>query len=139
MNIFFKLKSGYADRATWIVHRDLLKTLRKLKDSDGNYIWQPFDFPGKQLTGTNPGLIMGRPYETSEYAPKQTNNAWVDAQYLLAFGDFSHYWTLTAMQMEMQVLTELYAEENYIAYIGRMWVDGAPVLEEAFARLVYQS
>jgi len=37
--------------------------------------------------------------------------------------------------MRIQVLTELYAETNQNGYIGRMEVDGMPVLEEAFVRV----
>jgi hypothetical protein len=33
------------------------------------------------------------------------------------------------------VLTELYAEQNAIGLIGRMEVDAAPILENAFARV----
>lgn len=138
-NIFFGMKSAYAERGTWFFHRDFQKVLRKFKDAAGNYLWQPFDMPGRQLTGGNPGSVMGRPYVVSEFAPGQTSNAWVDAQYLLCFGDFSYYWIAQCMAMEMQALVEKYAEENQIAYIGRMWVDGMPVNELAFRRLVYQA
>jgi HK97 family phage major capsid protein len=35
----------------------------------------------------------------------------------------------------IQRLVELYAATNEVGFIGRRWVDGAPVLDEAFARL----
>jgi len=37
--------------------------------------------------------------------------------------------------MEIQRLNELFAQNNQVGFIGRMWVDGAPVLESAFARV----
>jgi HK97 family phage major capsid protein len=112
-----------------------LKDIRLLKDSANHYIWQPFEFPGKQLVGDNPGMIMGRPYVVSEQAPAKTAGAWVAGNYPIVFGDFSHYWIATAMTMEVQALVEKYAEENMVAYIGRMWVDGMPVQELAFTRM----
>ena len=45
------------------------------------------------------------------------------------------YHIVDALNMQVQRLTELYAESNQTGYIGRAEVDGMPVLEEAFARL----
>ena len=53
----------------------------------------------------------------------------------IAVGDFSYYHIVDALNMQVQRLTELYAESNQTGYIGRAEVDGMPVLEEAFARL----
>ena len=50
-------------------------------------------------------------------------------------GDFSYYVIVTALDMRVAVLTELYAETNEIGYIGRMEVDAAPIRENAFARV----
>ena len=54
-------------------------------------------------------------------------------------GDFSNYWIVDGMEMEMSVLTELYALSNQIGYISRLSTDGMPVLEEAFARVTLAS
>jgi len=50
-------------------------------------------------------------------------------------GDFSHYWIADALSMQMQRLSELYAETNQIGFIGRLETERTPVLEEAFARV----
>ena len=50
-------------------------------------------------------------------------------------GDFSHYWIASGMQVEVQKLIELYAESNVTGFIGRMEVDGMPVLANAFVRI----
>ena len=55
--------------------------------------------------------------------------------YVGILGDFQYYWIVDGMNMEIQVLTELYARQNQIDYLGRIETDGMPVLDEAFARV----
>jgi HK97 family phage major capsid protein len=134
IDTFHSMKTQYWNKGVWLLHRLVLAHFRKLKDSNNNYIWQPFAFPGQMLTGSNPGLILGRPYYTSEYAP----SAITSGNYVAIFGDFSNYWIATVMSMTVQVLEELYAITGQNGYLSEMWVDGAPQLEEAFARLKVQ-
>jgi len=67
----------------------------------------------------------------SEYAP----NTFTTGLYVGILGDFSNYWIADAVDMQVQVLKELYAETNQTGYIGRLDTDGMPVLAEAFARV----
>jgi HK97 family phage major capsid protein len=71
------------------------------------------------------------PYHTSDFAP----NTFTTAQYVGLLGDFSHYWIADALDMRVQRLIELYAENNQIGFIGRKETDGQPVMGEAFARV----
>lgn len=130
IEIYGSMKPAYRPNANWIFHRDGMTKARKLKDGVGNYIWQPFDFQGRMLTGAYPGLILGRPYYESEYMP----NTYTTGNYYCIFGDFSKYWIATNLMMEVQVLLEKYALTNKNGYVFRMEVDGMPVLSEAFAR-----
>lgn len=122
---FYSLKAQYRKKATWIFHRDAVKKMRKLKDGDGNYVWQ------SGFTNNKPDTILGAPYNESEYAP----NTWTAGQYVGIVGDFSHYWIADALTIQIQRLIELYAANNQTGFIGRIEVDGMPVLEEAFARV----
>jgi HK97 family phage major capsid protein len=121
----FTLKSQYWTRAEWIYHRDALKQISKLKDGEGQYLWQPSRQAGQ------PDMLLGLPYRSSEFAP----NTFTASQYVGILGDFSHYWIADALDMEFQTLVELYAETNQIGIIGRLETDGMPVLEEAFVRV----
>jgi HK97 family phage major capsid protein len=121
----YSLKSQYMTVAEWLFHRDAVKTLAKLKDGDGQYIWQA------SRTAADPDMLLGRPLNMSEYAP----NTFTTGLYVGMLGDFSKYWIADAMDMQIQVLKELYAETNQTGYIGRLETDGMPVLEEAFARV----
>ena len=67
----------------------------------------------------------------SEYVP----NTFTNGLYVGILGDFAQYWIADAMQMEIQVLRELYAAEGKVGYLVDYWGDGAPVVEEAFARV----
>ena len=124
IDVAFSLKEGYARRASWLMHRLVLKAIRKLKDDNNQYIWQP------GLNGT-PGTIMDRPYRLSEYAP----STFSASQYVAVFGDFSYYEIVETTLMELQMLYELYAATNQVGVIMRTEVDGAPVLPEAFTRV----
>ena len=125
INAKFSLKTGYWSNANWIFHRDVMKGLVKLKDGDGQYMFR------ESLRSGEPDTLLGRPVRMSEYAP----NTMTTGQYVGVLGDFSHYWILDALQMQLQRLAELYAETNQVGFIGRYEGDGAPVLAEAFARV----
>jgi HK97 family phage major capsid protein len=125
------LKGQYWPRARWIFHRDCVKKVRKLKDGNDQYLWQPGIGTGSNLQGGIPNTILDTPYLMSEYAP----NTFTASQYVGILGDFEYYWIVDALQLEIQVLNELYARTNQFGYIGRLESDGMPVLEEAFVRV----
>ena len=130
INTQMSLKAQYRQKAQWILHRDVLKAARKLKDSNNNYIWSTGIGPGTGFQGLAPTLL-GMPYNESEYAP----NTFTTGLYMAIVGDFSFYWIADALDMQIQVLQELYAATNQMGYILRKETDGLPVLGEAFARL----
>ena len=133
INALFKLKAQYQARATWIMHRDLVKILRKLKNTTTNeYIWQPLGQAGMSLIPGAPGELVGRPVIMSEYAPKTYTTALPAA----VVGDFSYYWIADGMNLGVQVLNELYSRTSQVGYHVESAHDGMPVLEEAFTRLV---
>ena len=121
----FSLKAQYWQKADWLFHRDVLAVVAKLKDGEGQYLWR------ESVREGEPDRLLGRPVMMSEYAP----NTLTASQYVGLLGDFSHYWIADALDMQVQVLRELYAETNQTGYIGRLESDGMPVLAEAFARV----
>ena len=121
----YALKGQYWNSADWIFHRDVLAVVSKLKDGEGQYLWR------ESVREGEPDRLLGRPVMMSEYAP----NTMTSGLYVGILGDFSHYWIADAMDFQVQVLSELYAETNQTGFIGRLESDGAPVLAEAFARV----
>ncbi len=134
INTKMNLKAGYWNRPAtrWILNRTIVSAARKLKDTTNNYIWAPGLGPGGGLTGGLPETLVEVPFCVTEYAPNtQTTGLAVGI-----IGDLSYYWIAEALALEIQVVQELYAETNQIGFIGRMELDGMPVYEEAFSRLV---
>lgn len=119
------LKQQYWNEAQWIFHRDGGKQIDKLKDGNGQYIWQPSVVVGQ------PDRVLNLPVNFSEYAP----NTYTSGLYAGILGAFRHYWVVESLLMDVQTLFELYAATNQIGIIVRAELDGMPVLEEAFVRV----
>jgi HK97 family phage major capsid protein len=125
MEAKYSVKGKYQTNAEWIFHRDAIKQIAKLKNADGQYVWQP-----SVVLGT-PDMLLGRPVNSSEYAP----NTFTTGLYVGLYGDLRNYWIVDSLLMEIKVLTELYARSNQVDYLSRIETDGAPVLSAAFARV----
>lgn len=127
IDVKYSLKGGYlADPSVrWSFHRDGVKQIRKLKNSgDGQYVW------AAGLAGGQPDRLLDIPIMTSEYNP----NTFTAGLYVGILGAFRYYHIAEVDVMFLQRLVELYAATGEVGFIGRRWVDGAPVLEDAFAR-----
>lgn len=123
----YSLKGQYQNSPNlrWIFHRDAVKMIRKLKDGDGQYLWRP------GLASDTGDTILGVQFVMSEYAP----NTFTQGLYVGIIGDFKFYRIADALDLQLQVLDQLYAATNQTGYIVRVESDGMPVLEEAFARV----
>lgn len=121
----YTLKGAYHGRAAWMFHRAGVKQLAKIKDGEGQYIWQ------QSVVANEPDTLLGFPVGMSEYVP----STFTTGLYVGILGDFSHYWIADAQTLEFQLLNELYAETNQVGLIGRLDCDGMPTLEEAFVRV----
>lgn len=127
-NVVWSLKPQYrANKAAtaWMFHRDGLKMAAKLKDGEGRYLLQ------LGLSTEIADTILGFPFMESEYAP----STFTTGLYVGMLADWSWYWIVDALDMQIQRLVELYAETNQDGFIARYEGDGMPVLPEAFARL----
>lgn len=120
-----KVRSEYWPNCSWLFNQQSMKRIRKLKDGEGRYIWEP------SVKAGDPDVILDRPYKMSDYVP----STFTSGLYVGMFGDFSYYWLVQFNLTYVQRLDELYAETNQVGIIGRRWIDAAPVLEEPFARL----
>jgi HK97 family phage major capsid protein len=121
----YSLKSQYMAKATGLFHRTAIKNIRKLKDGESRYLWEPATRAG------DPATILGRPFIMSENVP----NTFTTGLYVGMWADFSFYHIADALAMEVQRLNELYARTNQVGLITRSETDAMPVIEEAFARV----
>lgn len=120
IDLIYKLKRPYRKKASFITNDSTLAVLRKLKDENGNYLWQP------SLQNGEPDRILGYAIRTSQFAPKLSAG-----KAALAFGDFSYYNIGDRGQRTLQVLKELFAGNGMVGYVMKERVDGLLVLPEA--------
>lgn len=125
MNAINHLKPQYRRGAVWLMHRDLELQIRKLKTADGDYIWRA------GLAEGSPNMLLGLPVLLSEYM----GNTFSSGQYVAAIANLNYYWVVDAMDMQVQRLVELYAEQNQTGFICRAECDAMPVLSAAFVRV----
>lgn len=105
-------------------HRLTFSTLRKLKDANGQYLWQPSLVAGK------PDTFAATACVENDWFPTIAANA-----YVLLAGDWSRYFVVDGLDFGLQILDQPYALTNQIAYVGRRKVDAQPVVAEAFSRM----
>ena len=119
MDLFYSLKSPYRKKAVWVLNDSTIKAVRKLKDSTGQYLWQP------SLMAGTPDTLLGRPVKTSTYMPVIAAGAKT-----IAFGDFSYYWIADRQGRSFKRLNELYAANGQVGLLGSQRVDETLVLSE---------
>ncbi|SHH59248.1 phage major capsid protein [Clostridium grantii] len=120
MDLFYSLKAPYRKKAIFTMNDATVKAIRKLKDGNGQYIWQP------SITAGTPDTILNRPVKTSAYAPTIGSGA-----KSIAFGDFGYYWVADRQGRAFKRLNELYAATGQVGFMATQRVDGKLILPEA--------
>ena len=120
MDLFYSLKAPYRKNAAFVTNDATVKVIRKLKDGNGQYLWQP------SVTAGQPDTLLSRPLKTSAYVPSIAAAAKV-----LAFGDFGYYWVADRQGRSFQRLGELYAATGQVGFKATQRVDGKLILAEA--------
>lgn len=128
IDLFYSLKAPYRRNAVWVLNDSTIKAIRKLKDNQGQYLWQP------SLTAGAPDLLLGKPVRTSVYMPAIAADAKT-----VAFGDFSYYWIADRQGRSFKRLNELYAATGQVGFLASQRVDGKLVLPEAIKVLAQKA
>lgn len=128
IDLFYSLKAPYRKNAVWVLNDATVKQIRKLKDSTGQYLWQP------SLVAGTPDTILGRPVKTSAFMPTAAAGAKT-----IAFGDFKYYWIADRQGRTFKKLSELYAANGQVGFMGTQRVDGKLILPEAIKVLQQKS
>lgn len=115
INLVYALKRPYRKNASFIMNDKNIAAIRKLKDNNGAYIWQPSAQAGE------PDRLFGYPVHTSAYAPEDA----------IAFGDYKYYNIGDRGTRSFKQLTELFAGNGMIGYVAKERVDGKLILPEA--------
>ncbi|WP_196598510.1 phage major capsid protein [Pectinatus frisingensis] len=120
INLIYALKRPYRKSASFITNDQTLAVIRKLKDNNGAYLWQPSYQAGE------PDRILGYAIHTSAYVPTIAAG-----QAVMSFGDYSYYNIGDRGSRSLQELKELFAGNGMIGYVMKERVDGKLILPEA--------
>lgn len=102
----------YQGNAVWIMHRNTLKLLRKLKGTDGQYLLNP------DLREGFGWSLLGRHVYLDDNMPTAEADAVV-----IAYGDVSGEYLKLANNIELQVLTEKYATQHAVGVVAYVECD----------------
>ena len=128
INLVYSLKRPYRKNAVFLANDVCVAELRKLKDNNGQYLWQP------SLQAGEPDRVLGYKVYTSPYFPVPTAGGTA-----VAFGDFSYYNIGDRGTRSFAELKELFAGNGMIGFVAKERVDGKLVLPEAIKLLQMKS
>lgn len=124
IDLYYSLKEPYRKNAVFLMNDDTVKAIRKLKDKNDQYIWQP------SVQAGAPDMILNCPVYTSQYMPNLTTG-----NQAVLFGDFSYYWIADRQGRTFKRLNELYAVNGQVGFLGSQRVDAKTILPEALTTL----
>jgi HK97 family phage major capsid protein len=112
LDLAYAPKQGYRANGRWVMNRKTESTVRKFKDSTGNYIWQPGAGAGQ------PATLFGYPVSEVEDMPDIAANT-----YAIAFGDFTRGY-LIVDRVGIRVLRDPYSAKPYVLFYTTKRVGG---------------
>jgi HK97 family phage major capsid protein len=112
LDVIYALKAGYRQNARWVLNRSVQGAIRKFKDSQGNYLWQP------AATADGSATLLGFPVVESEYMPDIATDA-----HAIAFGDFKRGY-LVVDRVGVRVLRDPYSTKPYVLFYTTKRVGG---------------
>ncbi|MCP5088319.1 MAG: phage major capsid protein [Rhodobacteraceae bacterium] len=112
IDTIYALKAGYRQNAKWVMNRKTQAEIRKLKDADGNYLWQAPAGAGQSAS------LMGFPLVEAEDMPDIASDAMA-----IAFGDFRRGY-LVVDRTGVRVLRDPYSAKPYVLFYTTKRVGG---------------
>jgi HK97 family phage major capsid protein len=109
----------------WIMHKDLLGALRKMKDTQG------YPLLNHDISSPFGWTLLGKPVFVSQNAP----NTMTTGQPVLVYGDMDGLYVKFSQQIELQVLNELYATAHATGLVAYTEFDARVVEEQKIVRL----
>ena len=119
IDLYYSLRSPYRKRAVWLMNDSTVNLIRKLKDGNGQYIWEP----GIKTNDTD--TILGRKVYTTTCMPTAKTGAKA-----IAFGDLSYYWIGDREGISFRRLNELYATRGQVGFLATKRLDARLILPE---------
>lgn len=117
VNLYHSILPQYRPRASWMMLDSTIKSVRKLKDTLGRFIWEP------SLQAGVPDTILGKPVFANPAFP--TFGAGTNG--VIAFGDFSAYYIRDVTPLRFERSDEYAFGTDQISFRALMRTDGALV------------
>jgi HK97 family phage major capsid protein len=125
VDLVYTLKAGYRQNANWVMNRKTQAEVRKLKDADGNYLWQP------AATADGRASLIGFPVTEAEDMPDIGADA-----FAVAFGDFRRGY-LIVDRIGVRILRDPYSAKPYVLFYTTKRVGGGVQNFEAIKLLKF--
>jgi HK97 family phage major capsid protein len=125
VDLVYALKSGYRQNAGWVMNRKTQGEIRKLKDSAGDYLWQPAATAGGRAS------LMGFPITEAETMPDIAADS-----YAVAFGDFRRGY-LIVDRLGVRILRDPFTAKPYVLFYTTKRVGGGVQNFEAIKLLKF--
>ena len=125
IDLYHSLSRPYRKNAVWMMSDATAKMIRKLKDGESQYLWQP------GLVAGRPDTLFGRPVIVSDSMPAATTGL-----KSVVFGDLSYYTVADRQGVTVQRLNELYAANGQVGFRGYKRTDGKVTLSSAIKHLI---
>ena len=125
IDLIYAPKTGYRANGRFVMNKATVSAVRKFKDSDGDYIWQPAMGAGQTAT------LMGYPVTEAEDMPDIGTDS-----YSIAFGDFERGYLVVDRQ-GVQVLRDPYSAKPYVLFYTTKRVGGGVQNFEAIKLLKF--
>lgn len=129
VDVQMAVPSAYQKNCMWIMHKDILKALRKLKTADGQFILNA------DVTAPFGYTILGKPVYLSDSMPKNI----AAGQNVMLYMDASGYAVKMTKSMEIQMLMEKYATQYAVGICAYVEIDAKIADENKIARLKMKS
>ncbi len=116
----YALKAPYLKNAHWLMNRSTVESISKLKDSTGQYLWQPSLEAGELQT------LLGYPIDRMEDMPAVAANS-----LSIAFGDYRQVYTIVD-RMGVRVLRDPFSTKPFVLFYTTKRTGGDITNFEAF-------
>ncbi len=125
IDLVYSVKAGYRGNAHWVMNRATQAEIRKLKDADGQYLWQPPVQPGARAS------LMNVPIAEAEDMPDIAADS-----FAIAFGDFRRGY-LVVDRLGVRILRDPYSSKPYVLFYTTKRVGGGVQNFEAIKLLKF--
>lgn len=125
ITLMHALPAIYRNAGSWLMNGATLGSIRKLKATDGQYLWQP------SIQAGVPSTLLGRPILEDPTMPDIAAGS-----IPILFGDFSRAYRIYD-RVGMSILRDPYtqATKGMVRFHARRRVGGGPVLTEGLRKL----